>query len=192
MELPYTFYSFLYPNRNGGQIKVDVWYYPQDRMTVNILHVDKNSGVSQIFREDIPINDNLVENNRKSIESFIHFLVQENVIILGENVFGQQESTIADAEEVHHQTVGNGMLSFALSVYSLPNEMWKIDVRYGSYLSNVEYVSQGVLIEDVISKAKYPTKEDALYVLKFRFREMALLALGELDEERPSLFLRVN
>ena len=184
MEKPYDFYQFSYPNRSGGQIKVDVWYTPLEHMLINMLHVDKNSGVSQMYREQIPLDNKSVENNAESIELFVRFLVQESILILGENVFSQ-EHTFPPMNEsvfhVFHHRVGNGHMSCVLSVFDFPDDTWKIIVYYGSYLSSIEFVAQGILFEETLTKSHLRTKEHAIAHLHKRFRSIVFAGLAELD-----------
>jgi len=70
-EQPYTLNQFSYPYQDGGSIKIDAWYYTptedsKGKITVNILHVDKNSAVSQVFLGDFPSFG--ISNSRLDVE----------------------------------------------------------------------------------------------------------------------------
>ena len=89
LEQPYTLYQFNYPHQDGSCIKIDVWYYdqseyPNQKITVNILHVDKNSAVSQIFREDLSSFD--IPNTRLDVERRVCSLAREALSAMLSNI----------------------------------------------------------------------------------------------------------
>lgn len=183
-EQPYTLHQFSYPYQDGGEIKIDAWYYTptedsKGKITVNILHVDKNSAVSQIFREDIPSFG--ISNTRLDVEKHVTYLARETLSVMLSNIPTQETLIIGKGEEVLVDSFGTGSMTFFLIVSDIDENLWKIEATAGIYTEAYNWIPQMTLFSHPLSKIKFPKMEDAQRVLHARFKVEALAGLSSLE-----------
>ena len=183
-ELPHTLYQFNYPYHDGGSIKIDAWYHTTDnhsdkKITVNILHVDKNSAVSQILREDIPSFG--ISNTRLDVEKQVTYLARESLSVMLSNIPTEETLVIGKGEYVVDDSFGTGSMTFFLIVSDIDENLWKIEATAGIYTEAFNWIPLMTLFSHPLSKLKFPTMEDARRVLHARFKVQALAGLSSLE-----------
>ena len=183
-EQPYTLYQFTYPYQDGGSINIDAWYYTstvssEKKITVNILHVDKNSAVSQILREDIPSFG--ISNTRLEVEKRVAYLARESLSVMLSNIPTDEQLVIGKGEEVLSDQFGRGEMTFYLIVSSVNSDFWKIEATAGIYTEAFNWIPLMTLFSAPLSKIAFPRKEDARQVLHARFKMDALAGLTSLE-----------
>ena len=183
-EQPYTLHQFSYSYQDGGSINIDAWYYTptedsKGKITVNILHVDKNSAVSQLFREDIPSFG--ISNTRLDVEKHVTYLARETLSVMLSNIPTQETLIIGKGEEVLVDSFGTGSMTFFLIVSDIDENLWKIEATAGIYTEAYNWIPQMTLFSHPLSKIKFPKMEDAQRVLHARFKVEALAGLSSLE-----------
>lgn len=183
-EQPHTLYQFTYPYQDGGSIKIDTWYYTspipsEKKITVNILHVDKNSAVSQILREDISSFG--ISNTRLDVEKRVAYLARETLSVMLSNIPTDEQLVIGKGEDVLVDEFGKGEMTFFLIVSDINDNLWKIEATAGIYTEAFNWIPLMTLFAHPLSKIEFPTKEDAQKVLHARFKMDALAGLTSLE-----------
>jgi hypothetical protein len=172
-EQTHTYYSFPY-YAGDAHIRIDVWYYENSKMTVNILHVDKNSGVAQLFREEISMWH--PANNREDIERIVVEYAHE---ALNELKFALPINPELKKSVLTTQVwFGNGV--FSLDICDAEDK-WKMVCSMGQIHWEFGYRPELILIDEFITKIKCPTKEDAMKELNTRFKIECLHLVVELE-----------
>jgi hypothetical protein len=172
-EQTHTYHTFSY-FAGDAHIRIDVWYYVDTSMTVNILHVDKNSAVAQLFREEIKKSH--VGNNREDIERVVLEYAHE---ALNELRFALPMNTELKEKAFTNQVwFANGV--FSLDIYEV-DDKWKMVCSMGQIHWEFGYRPELILIDEFITKIKCPTKEDAMNELKTRFKIECLHLVVELE-----------
>lgn len=183
-EQPYTLHQFSYPYQDGGSINIDAWYYTstvlsEKKITVNILHVDKNSAVSQILREDISSFG--ISNTRLDVEKRVAGMARETLAVILSNVPTDEQLIIGKGEDVLIDEFGRGEMTFFLIVSDIDSDFWKIEATAGIYTEAFNWIPLMTLFAAPLSKIEFPRKEDARQVLHARFKMDALAGLTSLE-----------
>ena len=183
-EQPHTLHQFSYHCPDGSCIKIDAWYHTwqgnsDGKITVNILHVDKNSAVSQIFREDIPSFG--IANTRSDVEKRVTYIARESIAATLSVIPNGEELEVGKGKEISVNSFGRGSMTFYLIVSDIDDNNWKIEATAGVYTEFLNWIPLMTLFAYALSKKEFPTKESAQLELNTRFRIDALAALLELE-----------
>jgi len=175
METHHTYYTFPY-FAGDAQVRIDVWYYPEKRMTVNILHVDKNSAVSQLYREDI--SNIYFSDNREKIEEYVVHLAEQSLRDLLKTLPINRRNL--NDKKVLSKEIWFGSMGFNFSIFDCA-DVWQMACFAGNTDDTLELNADVMVINEVISKHKCSTKELAMNELLTRFKIEALGMLSDFE-----------
>ena len=175
MEKHHSYYTFPY-YAGDAQIRIDVWYYPEKRITVNILHVDKNSAVSQLYREDI--SNVYFSDNREKIEEYVIHLAEKSLrdLLKALPINGRN----LNDKKVMSKEIWLGSMGFELAIFDCA-DVWQMSCIAGNTDDALELNTDVMVIYEVISKNKCATKELAMNELLTRFKIECLGMLSDFE-----------
>ena len=174
-EQTHTYHTFAY-FAGDAQIRIDVWYYPEKRITINILHVDKNSAVAQLCRKDI--SNIYFSDNREKIEEYVVNLAEESLRDLLKALPVNRRNL--NDKKVLSKDVWLGSMGFNFAIFDCA-DVWQMSCFAGNTDNTLELNADVMVINEVISKHKCATKELAMNELLTRFKIECLGMLSDFE-----------
>ena len=171
-EQTHTYYSYQYyaglPN-----VRIDVWYYENNHMTVNILHCDKNSAVAQLFREDI--DNRHIKNTREDVEA--------HVIAYARDALRELHDAIPEDPELGTMVAERkfwwGYVTIRLAIHD-KDDRWQLVCTVGNIVNFQDYKPSLIMINEFASKQAF-TLETAMNELVSRFKIECLGMLADFE-----------
>ena len=171
-EATHTYYSYQY-FAGSPNVRIDVWYYENSHMTVNILHIDKNSAVAQLFRDDL--DNRHIKNTREDVETHVIAYARDALRELHDAIPEDPELGTMVAEKKFWM----GYIITRLSVHD-KNEKWQLVCTVGNIANFDNYKPSLFMINEFVLKDKY-TLDAAMKELVSRFKIECLGMLADFE-----------